>query len=135
MRRPLLPRAQYIKMGRLLNMMYRPVEIAEEIGVNPDTIYRSYLPAGAPHTRDAKGNIWIHGLSFAAWAKETVSKKKAERRGLPEGYAWCMKCNQAVPLTNPAYRKINHYLELMQAPCPGCGKTINRARAREKGAV
>ena len=127
---PLLQHTHIVKLGRLLNMMYKPNEIAEEIGVNKDTVYRSYLPAGLPHTRDEQGNIWIHGPAFVSWAKETVAKKKSDRAGLPDGQAWCMKCNRPVLLNNPKTKIINRYLEMQQAPCPYCGKTVNRARAR-----
>jgi predicted RNA-binding Zn-ribbon protein involved in translation (DUF1610 family) len=121
-----------VKLGRLLNMLYRPAEIAEEIGVAQDTIYRSYLPAGLPHTRDAKGNVWIHGPAFVAWARQTVAKRKSKRAGLPDGYAWCMKCNHPVLLINPHIKVTNRYLELLQAHCPDCGSVINRARAHQK---
>lgn len=130
MRQPLLKHCHIVKLGRLLDMLYKPSEIAEEIGVITDTVCRSYLPAGAPHTRDAQGNIWIHGPAFAAWARETIAKKKSKRAGLPDGHAWCLKCNQAVQLINPKIKPVNRYLELLQAPCPLCGKTVNRARAR-----
>ena len=130
MRQPLLKHCHIVKLGRLLDMLYKPSEIAEEIGVVTDTVCRSYLPAGAPHTRDEQGNIWIHGPAFIAWAKETISKKRSQRAGLPDGHAWCMKCNQAVPIGAPRVRVVNRYLELMQGTCPTCGKKVNRARAR-----
>jgi hypothetical protein len=135
MRQPLLKHMHVVKLGRFLNMLYRPSEIAEEIGVADDTVYRSYLPAGLPHLRDDQGNIWIHGPAFVEWAKETISKKKGRRASLPDGHAWCMKCNKAVPLNNPKIKQSNRYLELLQAPCPDCGKTVNRARARQRGGV
>lgn len=135
MRTPSLKHTHIIKLGRLLDMLYKPSEIAEEIGITPDTLYRSYLPAGLPHVRDAQGNIWIHGPAFVSWAKETISKKKSRRVGLPDDHAWCMKCNQAVELINPRIRITNRYLELLQARCPHCGKTVNRARARQRGGV
>jgi hypothetical protein len=130
MRQPLLKHCHIVKLGRLLDMLYKPSEIAEEIGVAQDTVYRSYLPAGAPHTRDDQGNVWIHGLTFASWARETISKKRSQRAGLPDGYAWCLKCNQPVQMTAPRVRIINRYLELLQSACPHCGKTVNRAQAR-----
>jgi len=133
MRQPILKRAHIIRLGRLLNMMYKPAEIADEIGVIPDTIYRSYLPAGLPHIRDDQGNIWIHGPAFIAWAKQTIAQKKTKRHGLPEGHAWCMKCNLAVPMNEPYVIWSNHYLELIQARCPNCGNKVNRARARRQG--
>ncbi len=135
MRTPQLKHQHIVKLGRLLNMLYKPSEIAEEIGVATDTIYRSYLPAGLPYIYDGEGNIWIHGPAFVSWARETISKKKSERAGLPDGQAWCMKCNQAVQLIDPKIKVINRYLELMQARCPHCGGRVNRARARQNGGV
>jgi predicted RNA-binding Zn-ribbon protein involved in translation (DUF1610 family) len=133
MRQPLLKHTHIVKLGRLLNMLYKPSEIAEEIGVTQDTIYRSYLPAGAPHIRDNHGSIWIHGPAFVAWAKQTVSKRKSERAGLPDGHAWCMKCNTPVLIISPRLLTVNRYLELVQGKCPNCGTKINRARARQSG--
>lgn len=135
MRTPHLKHQHIVKLGRLLNMMYKPSEIAEEIDLAVDTIYRSYLPAGLPHLRDEEGNIWIHGPAFISWARETISKKKNQRAGLPDNHAWCMKCNQAVALINPKTKEVNRYLELLQARCPQCGGVINRARARQHGGV
>ncbi len=129
-RQPVLKHAHIVKLGRLLNMMYKPSEIAEEIGVAQDTVYRSYLPAGLPHVRDEQGNVWIHGPAFIAWAKETITKRKSQRKGLPDNHAWCMKCNQPVPIQNPKIKPINRYLELVQGKCPTCRCTVNRARAR-----
>lgn len=131
MRQPLIKRIHIIRLGRLLDMLYRPAEIAEEIGVSPDTICRSYIPAGMPYNRDGKGNIWIHGPAFVAWAKETAAKKKADRKGLPDGQAWCMRCNQPVPMIEPTVRSFNRTVELLQSHCPHCGTLVNRGRARQ----
>lgn len=131
MRQPQLKHTHIIKLGRLLNMLYRPAEIAEEIGVTPDTVYRSYLPAGLPYTSDIEGNIWIHGPAFASWAKETITQKRARRAGLAEGQAWCMKCNRPVRMVAPTVRSVNRYTELLQSRCRACGTTVNRARARQ----
>ena len=134
MRQPLLKHTHIIKLGRILDMLYKPGEIADEIGVTQDTVYRSYLPAGLPHTRDTKGNVWIHGPAFVAWARETISMRKSKRAGLLDDHAWCMKCNRPVRLNQPRVKIVNRYLELLQAPCPGCGRTVNRARARQQKA-
>ena len=130
MRQPLLKHCHIVKLGRILNMMYRPSEIAEEIGVITDTVTRSYLPAGLPHERDAQGNVWIHGPAFVAWAKETIARKKSQRAGLPEGHAWCMHCKRPVRMIDPKVRTTTRYLEIMQSTCPSCGTSVNRARSR-----
>ncbi len=133
MKIPYFKHRQIIKLARLLDMLYKPAEIAEEIGVTPETIYRSYLPAGLPYTRDDQGNIWIHGTAFVSWAREMISRRKSERVPLQDDEAWCLKCGGPVPLTNPKIKKSNRYLELLQSRCPRCGNTINRARARQIG--
>lgn len=130
MRTPTLKHTQIIRLSRILNMMYRPSEIAEEIEVTADTIYRSYLPAGLPHIRDGQGNVWIHGPAFVSWAKETICKRKSQRSGLPADHAWCMKCNRPVLMKRPTVKTVNRYLEILQAACPHCSRTVNRARAR-----
>jgi hypothetical protein len=132
-RQPLLKHQHIVKLTRLLDMLYKPSELAEEIGVATDTIYRSYLPAGLPHTRDGQGNIWIYGPAFVSWARETISRKKSKRAELPDDHAWCMKCNQPVVLISPKIKSVNRYLELLQAKCPTCGRTVNRARGRGWG--
>lgn len=134
MRTPLLKHTHIIKFSRLLDMLYKPAELAEEIGVNVDTVYRSYIPAGLPVTQDDQGNYWIHGPAFVAWARETVSRKKNKRHVLPDGHAWCLVCGQPVLMQSPHVRAVNRYLELLQGTCPSCGKTVNRARARQRGA-
>lgn len=126
-------RQQHIaRLGRLLDMLYKPAEIAAEIGVNKDTVYRSYLPAGLPHTRDSRGNIWIHGLAFQTWVRQVAHQRRARRHPMQPDQAWCMPCNGPVQLREPRVKIVNHYLELLQAPCPVCGKLVNRARARVK---
>ncbi len=70
--------AEYIHQGRLngsqrnklkglLNMMYSPRELAEEIGIDKNQIYRVYLPLNCPHERDQQGRILIHGITFRDW--------------------------------------------------------------------
>ncbi len=134
-RKPLFKHAQIVKLARLLDMLYKPAELARELGVTSDTIYRSYIPAGAPHQRDAKRNIWIHGLTFRQWADENIKAKKNKRASMPEGKAWCMRCKQAVDQINPKPKPINRYLELMQSKCPNCGGIVNRARGRQRSDI
>jgi hypothetical protein len=133
MRHPHLKHPQIVRLGRLLDMMYKPAELAAEIDVTDDTIRRSYLPAGLPCTRDTKGNIWIHGLTFAAWARQMVALRKSKRAGLPDGHAWCMKCNRSVLITDPKVIYANRGLEILQSSCPDCRTLVNRAQSRKTG--
>lgn len=127
MRQPLLKHQHIIKLSRLLDMLYKPSEIAEEIGVTQDTVYRSYLPAGLPHVRDEQDHVWIHGPAFIAWARETISQRKSKRKGLGENQAWCMRCNQPVEMNRPKVVHQNRYIRIMQSACPHCKTKVNRA--------
>jgi hypothetical protein len=132
-RKPLLKHTQIVRLSRLLDMLYHPAEIADEIGVHPDTVYRSYIPAGAPTIVDAHGKVWIHGPAFVSWARQTVTQRAAKRQPLTDGQAWCMRCNLPVELINPTVKPINYYLDLLQANCPICGTQVNRIRSRRGG--
>jgi endogenous inhibitor of DNA gyrase (YacG/DUF329 family) len=131
MRNPHLRHTQVIRLGRLLDMLYKPTELAEELHLNPDTIYRSYIPAGLPVVHDETGQLWIHGPTFAAWARQTVSLRKSKRVGLADGQAWCLRCGKPVPLIDPSVRLVRPHVELMQSACPDCGATVNRVRRSE----
>ena len=124
-------RSQIIRLGRLLNMRYRPSEIASEINCCTDTVYRSYIPAGCPHTRDETGHLWIVGTAFAEWARDINSREN--KRSLSDGEAFCMKCRKPVRMAEPiTVRPTNHHLELVTGMCPECGTPVNRARARRQ---
>lgn len=117
-----------IRLNRLLNMCYRPSELAHEIGCHVDTVYRSYIPAGCPHERDDRGHIWIVGTEFAQWVRTSASKKRSK---MADDEAFCFKCNKPVKLTGDlTVKPTNKHLELVTGACPECGTTINRARAR-----
>lgn len=120
---------EYIRcLPRLMDMMYKPSEIAEEIGVTTEVITRSYLPDGCPFERDKKGNLWIHGLSFAAWMR-AVNDRQRHLGTLADGEAWCIKCQAAVPLVRPRMRHQGRYTKIYQGKCERCGSKINRAYA------
>ena len=122
-----LKRAQVYKVKFLLDMMYKPSEIAEELGVSVDTIYRSYLPAGAPNQIDGKGRVWIFGPAFAAWAQEYLLKKSPKAKAaMTEAEAWCVKCNQVITIVNPRKRDVKKRVARQTGHCPICGKVVNR---------
>jgi hypothetical protein len=120
-------RVHLIKLARLLDMMYRPAEIAEELGVTSDTVYRSYLPGGCPFERDKIGDIWIHGVSFAAWVRAVHERKGGTP--LAEGQAWCLRCRRPVALVKPKLRHTSRYTKIYQGRCETCGAKVNRAYA------
>lgn len=126
MRTPLIRHKQIARLGRLLNMLYKPTELAQEIGVNEDTIYRSYIPAGLPYIREGHA-IWIHGPAFVQWAKEKSAARRV-KNALPDGHAYCIKCDQPVPMVSPriVYSNALRKIDILQSTCPHCLRAINR---------
>lgn len=115
-------------------MHYRPSELADEIAVNVDTVYRSYLPAGCPHVRDSDGDIFINGLAFRDWVKQMQEDKKRGRNHapMPEGQAFCMRCKKRVEMLNPKVKYTQRNMEIVQGRCTECNGKVNRARSTRK---
>ena len=49
------------RLKSLLDMMYRPSELSEEIGITRNQIYRVYIPLGCPHIQDEHNHYWVNG--------------------------------------------------------------------------
>lgn len=118
-----LPHSVIMKSPGLLPMHYKTSELALAIGL-PERTLREWLKAGAPHFRDARGHIWIHGREFSEWV--TGLRKPARERKLRDDEAFCMRCRQAVTLTDTSIKPMKGKLILIRGKCPNCGCTINR---------
>jgi len=125
---PKLTKTKVQKVRRLLDMMYKPVEIAEELEITVDTIHRSYLPSGAPCEKDSKGHIWIHGVSFANWARAYLSARAlAAGDRMKDSEVWCCRCNKVVvPSDIHTSRPNGHGVANRHGKCPVCGGKVNR---------
>lgn len=123
-----LRRSQVFKVKFLLDMLYKPVEIAEELGVSVDTVYRSYLPAGAPNQVDKAGRVWIYGPAFASWAEAYLIEKRSRKPivMMAKNEGWCLKCNRPVAIADPHMRDMKKRVQRLTGHCPTCGKVVNR---------
>ena len=74
---PRINQATMRRALRLLNMQYRPSEIADELHVGVNTIYRSWIPSGLPCSRDERGQIWIIGTELQAWLASIAATRRA----------------------------------------------------------
>lgn len=137
---PELTKAKVHKLQKLLNMRYRPSEIADELGVTVKTVYRSYLPSGAPCIKEKEGgkeHIWIVGDVFAKWAREyATTRKRAPKPSIPDGSAYCVRCNQVIiPLDIKIGRPNSRGVANMNGKCPICHGRVNRfLKSGTKGA-
>jgi hypothetical protein len=108
------------RLAKLLNMMYRPSELASEIGFNVRQVYRVYIPLGLPHERDERNHIWIHGVTFREWVKDVYKKRK-----LNNDQAFCLTCKRAVKMKDKIRiekGRLVYYL----CDCPHCGRKLAR---------
>lgn len=121
-----LGRDQINRLGKLLNMLYTPGEISEEIGFSRRQFYRVYIPAGCPCIRDSKGRLWINGIEFKLWIKETYKKQEVKQYE-----AFCLTCKKAVPMVNPEKLK-KQGLQYFLCTCPYCGRKLSKIITRGK---
>ncbi len=108
------------RLKGLLDMMYTPRELSEEIGVNVNRVYMVYIHGGCPHERDEVRRIWINGQAFKKWYEEVYAKRSLKPRE-----AFCLTCKCPVEMKNEVRRqkeKMIYYL----CECPNCGRKLAR---------
>jgi len=64
--------SQRNKAKGLLDMMYTPRELSEEIGVSLQQVYRVYIPLGCPLTKNNRGHYLINGRDFKTWVIDII---------------------------------------------------------------
>ena len=111
---------QKARLHSLLDMMYRPSELAEEIGFAVRQVYRAYVPAGCPHERDKHRFLWINGKAFREWALEVYKKRK-----LAGDEAFCLTCKHPVRMVNPVQKRQGRLVYAL-CNCPDCGRKLTR---------
>jgi len=117
-----IPHDAIVRAPGLLPMMYKTRELADELGVDRQMIIR-WAQNGAPHDRDGKGHIWIHGRLFASWIES--QRKSRSRIGLPRDHGYCFGCHQMVKMEGITERR-SAKLILLTGICPHCGRKVNR---------
>ena len=105
-------RALMHRSMRILDMEYKPSEIAEELGASKEQIVH-LISAGAPARKDAKGHYWIHGLTFVAWLKDAAPKKPEDKHTFADNECYCVTCREVVQFIE--YRKSHR---IVYGTCP-----------------
>jgi hypothetical protein len=111
---------QRLRLEKLLDMLYKPSELAEEIGFTRRQVYRVYMHFKCPHERDEKRRIWINGKAFREWYERTYP-----RISLADDEAFCLTCKRNVMMSNPV-KKRKGRLVYWVCFCPKCGRKIGR---------
>jgi hypothetical protein len=117
-----IPHEAIVRAPGLLPMMYKTSELADDLGVDQQIIIR-WAKNGAPHRRDGKGHIWIHGQLFAHWIES--QRKSRSRKGFPADHGYCFRCRKIVKMEAITERR-NANLILLTGICAHCGGKVNR---------
>ena len=111
---------QRLRLEKLLDMLYMPSELAEEIGFNRRQVYRVYMHLGLPVIRDDRKHLWINGKGFREWYESTYPRIK-----LTEGEGFCLSCKKSVFLENTKKEKRGELVYWI-GNCQFCGRKIPR---------
>ncbi len=117
-----LPHLAIVRAPGLLPMLYRPSELAEELGVSA-AVVREWIDKGLPYQRDHRGHLWIDGRQVTEWVK--VTRQRPTGSKMAEDQAYCFRCCRAVELRDPV-AQYHGKQTLLSGVCPQCGGTINR---------
>jgi hypothetical protein len=90
-----LSRALMRRSIRILDMEYKPSEMADELGASKDQILR-LISAGAPARKDTQGRYWLNGLSFVTWLKDVAPKKPGDKTLFADDECYCFTCRKVV---------------------------------------
>jgi len=118
-----LPHSVIVKSPGLLPMHYKVSELAQSLGI-PDRTLRDWLVAGAPHFRDRRNNLWIHGREFSGWVMKL--RKQRKHRKLRPGEAFCLHCNKPVKMKEVTAPVKRDKLVMISGKCPTCDRRIFR---------
>ena len=111
---------QKTRLQNLFDMMYKPSELAEEIGFEKRQVYRVYISLCLPVERDSRNHVWINGMVFKDWILEYYKKVK-----LKENEAFCLTCKKPVEIINPIHNEI-HSLFYITCDCPNCRRKLSK---------
>lgn len=129
--RRVVPGAAVLRAARLMDMMYKPSEIAEELKIKKRAIYEVLVPQGLPHERDEHGHIWLHGPTVREWLEVAT---RGPRYPLADDEFFCLRCfaprrvspPSAPPAcggeeTRPVVLVREGKFVMARATCPECG--------------
>jgi hypothetical protein len=108
----------------LLDMLYKPSELAFELALPVSRIYALIL-AGLPHQRDDMGRMWIPGPQAARW----ILNWHKPHHPIGTDQAFCLTCKKAVALLNPKRIECRGIVRL-KSICPQCGCLVYRSVKR-----
>lgn len=118
--------AQRMRLKKLLDMQYRPSELAAIVGFSQRQIYRVYIQLGAPYEKDKTGHLWINGRQFAHWYAENFPKTVIDKN-----QAFCLSCKRAIDIEKST-KKQKGKISYLLCKCPNCGRKIAKIVSNQR---
>lgn len=116
------------RLKSLFDMMYSARELAEEIGINIDQIYRVYVPLGCPvEKEEGNGHLLINGKAFAEWYSKVYAKIS-----LKPDETFCKTCKKAVKIYKPKQHRRRNLIYVVSV-CPHCGRNLTKILSEQRG--
>lgn len=123
-----LPHCVIVKTPSLLPMLYKPAELAAELGIPVRTL-GDWIKMNIPHLRDTRNHIWIHGNEFINWVSQQM--KKPAHQKLKDGEGYCFSCGRIVEMKDCQVNVRKGNLVNISGACPICkGKIARGGRKR-----
>jgi hypothetical protein len=122
-----LTSAQASKLRKLLDMWYRPSELAEEMDMHVNTVY-NHIEQGCPHKREHR-HIYIRGTVYRDWVKEQRDTGKV---CLAPDEAYCLHCKTPRKFTVVEVHRMSRKREQVEGRCAVCNGTVYRIRAARR---
>lgn len=101
-------------------MLYSPSELADEVGVDKNQIYRVYVPLGCPHERDKNNHFLINGKAFREWYLDQY-----KRASLAKDETFCKTCQKPVKIVQ-GKQMTKKDLVYVLSMCPHCGRKLTK---------
>ncbi len=126
------PTSQQVNIAReLLDMLYKPAELARELFVEKPAVYE-WTRNGMPHKKDDKGRLWVHGIKAGEWVLFQSTKRQKEKIAIPQGMIFCMKCQKPTKYKNAKHEYLTSGRIMVKAICTICGMQVRQFRKSEK---
>ena len=127
--RKLLTQAQRERARGLLDMLYSPAELVEELALtNRAFVYHTLLKHGLPSIKDQAGHVWIRGTDVLPWYTQ-YSRRRKHKTGPDQAY--CMKCKQARQFSPETFEIVMFgSVKMQKANCAVCGTVTYKALPR-----
>lgn len=108
------------RLKSLLDMLYTPKELADEVGILVNQVYSVYVPFGCPSVRDVRRHIFINGKLFADWYSKVYLKIR-----LRDDETFCKTCKGAVKIFQPEQKEKDGLIYVVSV-CPVCGRGLTK---------